>query len=283
MVADPASIIRNWYVVAAVVAALTVGKFLVIWAIFRFLGQTNRVAAATGLCLAQIGEFAFVLGAIGLGRGVVSEDVYSLIVSVAIVSFFLSAILVPAAPGLANRLVRWLRFRESDPESSAPAQEPPDVAIVGFGPAGQLAAGPLVDQDLRVVVIDLEKRLISKARQLGFHAELGDATQTEVLEHARLKDCKAVVITVPHFRSAMTILEHVRRNAPHTWLMVRSRYELHTGDFNAAGANAVLGDEHNVGEAMSKHLQEWLARFERQPRSPDDPGPETSADRRQAD
>lgn len=74
MVADPIWILRHWYIVALVVGALTIGKLLVIWAVFLAFGQTNRVAAATGLCLAQVGEFAFVLGSIGRASGVISED-----------------------------------------------------------------------------------------------------------------------------------------------------------------------------------------------------------------
>ncbi len=84
MVADPIWILKNWYFVAAVVVALTIGKLVVAWAIFKLLGQTHRVASATGLSLAQVGEFAFVLGSIGKVSGVVSDTVYALVVSVTI-------------------------------------------------------------------------------------------------------------------------------------------------------------------------------------------------------
>ncbi|MFG0261727.1 MAG: cation:proton antiporter [Novipirellula sp. JB048] len=74
MVADPIWIVKNAHVVGALVVALTIGKLLVTWAIFAVLDQTSRVAAATGLCLAQIGEFAFVLGSIARTSEVVSDD-----------------------------------------------------------------------------------------------------------------------------------------------------------------------------------------------------------------
>lgn len=101
MLADPIWILQNWHIVAAVTALLTLGKLAVIWAIFQVLGHTGRVAAATGLCLAQIGEFAFVLGSIGVASGVVTTETYALVVSVTIASFFLSATLVPACCALA--------------------------------------------------------------------------------------------------------------------------------------------------------------------------------------
>jgi len=137
-------------------------------------------------------------------------------------------------------------------------EEAPEVTIIGFGPAGQIAACPLIDKGVRVVVIDLNQDGIRKAQQLGFKGEIGDATQSEVLEHVRLNECKAVVITVPHHESSMTILEHVRKNAPHVHVIVRARYQLHTGDFMAAGAHAVAGDEEQVGESLAGHLSQWL-------------------------
>lgn len=260
MVADPIWILKNAHVVGALVVALTIGKLLVIWAIFAALGQTSRVAAATGLCLAQIGEFAFVLGSIGRTSGVVSDDTYALVVSAAIVSFFLSAFLVPVAPRFGNWVAGLLRAQTDSVAATTDRPEPPEVAIIGFGPAGQIAARPLVDKGVRVVVIDLNREGVRKAEQLGFDGQVGDATQSEVLAHAHLHECKAVIITVPHHRSAITILEHVRKDAPLAHVIVRSRYELHTNDYTAAGAHAVAGDEEEVGERLATHLLDWLAK-----------------------
>lgn len=258
MVADPIWILSNWYIVGAAVVAVTAGKMLVTWVVFfLFLGQTTRIAAATGLCLAQVGEFAFVLGSIGRTSGVVTEDVYGLVVSVAIVSFFLSAFLVPKAPTIGNRIAQLLKSKQTS-DDAPPMIETPDVIIIGFGPAGQIAASPLVDKGIRVSVIDLNQDGVRRAQQLGFHGDVGDATQNEVLEHARLHECKAVVITVPHHLSALTILEHVRKEAPHAHVIVRSRYELDISDLLTAGAHAVAGDEQQVGERLAEHIATWL-------------------------
>jgi len=260
MVADPVWILSNWYVVAMVVALLTLGKLLVIWAIFLAFGQTNRAAAATGLCLAQIGEFAFVLGSIGRTNGVVTEDIYALVVSAAIVSFFLSALLVPLAPRFGNWVssLLWAVGDSSDEATDRP--EPPDVVIIGFGPAAQIAAQPLSDEGVKVAVIDMNREGIRKAQQLGFRGDVGDATQSEVLEHARLSECKAVVITVPHHKSALLILEQVRSKAPHVHTIVRTRYELHADEFATAGAHVVTGDEQQVGESLAGHIHQWLTK-----------------------
>lgn len=258
MVADPIWIFNNGYMVASVTLLVTLGKLVVIWGIFLGLGQTNRVAAATGLCLAQVGEFAFVLGTIGQTSGVVTQDMYALVVSVTIVSFFLSAFFVPIAPQFGNLVARLLRSEQASTPDRHELTAPPEVAIIGFGPAAQIASRPLVDEGVRVTVIELNQAGLRKAEQLGFLGELGDATQGEVLEHAGLHQCKAVVITVPHHESSLSILEQVRKHAPHVHIIVRSRYHSDTSDFKAAGAHAVAGDEEQVGERLAQQLRQWL-------------------------
>ncbi|MCA9145656.1 MAG: cation:proton antiporter [Planctomycetaceae bacterium] len=258
MVADPIWILQNWHVVAAVTLLLTFGKLAVIWAIFQALGHSTRVASATGLCLAQIGEFAFVLGSIGVASGVVTSETYALVVSVTIVSFFLSAALVPAAPRFGNRIATLFGAKSDLPEDKSTLDEGPDVVIIGFGPAGQIAARPFVDRDSQVTVIDLNRAGVRRAELLGFRGAVGDATQSDVLEHAHVAHAKAIVITIPHHHSAMMILEQVRQLAPHAHLVVRSRYQIHTNDYVAAGAHAVVGDEEQVGESLSDHLRQWL-------------------------
>ncbi|MCA9084695.1 MAG: cation:proton antiporter [Planctomycetaceae bacterium] len=258
MVADPIWIITNLHLVAAVVAMILLGKLVIIWGIFVALGQSVRIAVATGVCLAQIGEFAFVLGSIGRAGSVVTEATYALIVSSAIVSFFLSAILVPRAVRIGDWAARLFGRGVSQAETDESRQCPPDVVIIGFGPAGQIVAGNLMDRNLQVMVLDLNHASIGKAQQWGLRAEVGDATQHEVLENAQVAKSRVVVITIPHHKSALAVLNHIRSHAPHIHTVVRVRYEAFRDDFVIAGADVITGDEQQAGESLSEHLNAWL-------------------------
>lgn len=258
MVADPLWILANWYLVVGVTALLTIGKVIVIWAIFRGLGHSSRVAAATGICLAQVGEFAFVLGNIGRENGVINQDTAALMVSVTIFSFAISAILVPLAPRLGNRLARLLGHDSGAEPTEAAQVTAPDVLVIGFGPTGRIATRNLIESGKEIIVIDLNREGVQSAQRLGFRGEIGDATQPEVLEHANLEQAKTIVITVPHHASALMILEYVKQRAPHAFTIVRSRYQLHAKDFLDAGAHVVLGDEELVGERIAEILETKL-------------------------
>ena len=62
MIADPVWMFKNLPTVLSLAAMILVGKAVIIWGMFRLFGQASGVSLSTGLCLCQVGEFAFVLG-----------------------------------------------------------------------------------------------------------------------------------------------------------------------------------------------------------------------------
>jgi CPA2 family monovalent cation:H+ antiporter-2 len=253
MVADPRWILANWALVLALTTMLVVGKSVIVWLILRAVGQPNGVALATGLCLAQTGEFAFLLGRMGRGTGVVGETTYAAIVSSAIITLLLTPYLISVAP----RIGRWIEVLGRYPQLAGLSKgeiDGPDVIIIGFGPAGRSVARALVGTGESVLVLDLNRHAVRAAESLGFSCHIGDAQRTEVLEHAHVSSARLVVITLPARSEAVTVLYQVRRLAPHAHIVARTRYQLHRADFELAGSHAIIGDEEEVGRALAEHV-----------------------------
>jgi len=264
MVADPVWILKNFHLVFGATFLLIVGKTALITIVFRLLGQPLATSLASGICLAQIGEFAFVLGAIGLEGGVVSDGTYKFVVSTAIVSLFATPFLIPKALNMGIRVASFFPGGRPYLDRTGSVEDfHPEVVMVGFGPAGQIASWPLQDEPDRVLVIDLNKEGIRKAKERGFRGQVGDATHPEVLEHAHIESAKVVVITIPHQKSALEILGHVRHLAPQAHIVVRSRYQRYTSDILMAGSHAVYGDEEEIGNRISDHLEKWRIHAEK--------------------
>jgi CPA2 family monovalent cation:H+ antiporter-2 len=260
MIADPIWIFRNVHIVLGVAGSIFAGKALVVWVVLRAAGMPQTTALAAGLTLGQIGEFAFVLGTIGRDAGVVSDETRLLVVSTVIVTLLLTPYVVPHAPRWATVIGRPFQRRadtrsseETEAGGTATATE---VLIVGFGPAGELAARSVIGRGEHVHVVDLNEVGYKKARDCGFAASVGDATQSDVLEHAGVRMARTVVITLPARSTAMTVLEHVRRLAPTARVLVRARYHVHRAEFEAAGAHVVVGDEEEVGRELERRLME---------------------------
>jgi voltage-gated potassium channel len=72
------------------------------------------------------------------------------------------------------------------------------VIVVGYGAKGRGAIDSVLASGARpeeVVVIDTDEHALAEARAAGFITVFGDGTRTSVLEQARVRDARAVVVT----------------------------------------------------------------------------------------
>ncbi|MHB8899415.1 MAG: cation:proton antiporter [Thermoguttaceae bacterium] len=262
MVADPLWILRNFWFVFFVGLLIVVGKTIIIWAILRAMGRTGRTSLATGLCLAQVGEFAFVLDKSGATGGVVTEHTEMVVVSSAILTLLFTPYLVQVAPRLATWVAQRTRRAGADDEGRPAARHLMHHAvIVGFGPAGQAVGRALAGTDTPVLVLDVNPAARKIADAMGLESQVGDASQIDVLEHAHVQAARLVVITLPAHRPALTVMEHVRALAPHAPVIVRSRHQVHWGEFEAAGADVIVGDEEEVGTRLAEKVMAQVDGF----------------------
>jgi len=281
MVADPLWIANNFLILVLTIVVYLLLKFVVIAAIFITLGTLVETALTTALCLAQIGEFAFVLGRVAHESHVLSDGTYNLFVSATIVSLFLSPYLVSHARTLSRNLVTLLPKRfHSVPEPGGSHSVNPDVVIVGFGPTGQIAGTLAHERGLVTTVIDINRSNITKAIELGMHGHVGDAGTVEVLEHAHASHARAVIVTLPSKRASITVADLIREIAPQAHIIVRSRHQRDCQEILASGADVVFDDEQEVGQQIGNHLVSWIETLREQQNAtllfdPDDDASET--------
>jgi len=271
MFGDMFWVVDHFGVVLAVVAAIVTGKLLITFGVTWLCGQPWQFALGTGLCLAQVGEFSFVLATVARGEpgaeSILSESTFRAIVSATIATLLLTPYLIQLAPVAANFLRRFSRklppLDLGQNNSEAPVTDSEQekstnlILILGFGPAGQRVAGELLQAGLKqIVVVDLNHENLRIAKQYGLKSLLGDATQIEVLEHAGLYRSRLVITTLPSPTVCRQIIFMVRQLAPGTALYVRCRYHLHHWQLLAAGADVIVDEEEHVGECLAKHILE---------------------------
>ncbi len=272
MLAEPVWIAAHWHVVAGTVVLIMAGKAAIIWIIVRLIGFTHGLAAATGLCLAQVGEFSFVLAELAGGRiPLIAPETFKLIVSATLVTLFCTPFLVAAAPRLADLIEsRRLRGRAGAAgdgnEAEAPDAQGPDVVVIGFGPAGQAVAHALYNQCRdQMAVIELSPRNAKTARHYGLSVHMGDATHLDVLERASINQAQVIAITIPDPTDCRTIIHLCRRLAPGAVIVARSRYHTYRWEFELAGAREIVDEEEQVGLRVAATARKYLARPEEPP------------------
>jgi CPA2 family monovalent cation:H+ antiporter-2 len=104
MLLDPGVVVRDPLRVASVLAIIMVGKSLAACAIVLALRRPLRTALKVSAALSQIGEFSFILAALGVRLGLLTTDALQLIVAGALLSIALNPLTfrVVALPALSR-------------------------------------------------------------------------------------------------------------------------------------------------------------------------------------
>jgi CPA2 family monovalent cation:H+ antiporter-2 len=103
---DPAMLLQYALPALLITAVVIVGKTLACSLGVFVVGHDARTALRSGLGMAQIGEFSFVIATLGLSLGVISGFIYPIAVSVSVLCMFASPYLGRSADTLANGLRR---------------------------------------------------------------------------------------------------------------------------------------------------------------------------------
>ncbi|MCC5877719.1 MAG: cation:proton antiporter [Candidatus Sumerlaeia bacterium] len=263
MMADLTWIFTHLGGVLLLLALIIIGKAFAVWVILRILKYTHRAALAAGICVSQIGEFSFVLAEIGRAGGVIDEDSYRIVVSAALGSLFATPFLVAGALYIGSA-GQWLmeRLGLARPEALVSSVKIPKlnehVVLVGHGPAGRGVSDVLARRKIPFVILDLNPASVRLARTEGYLAELGDATQEDILEHLQIGTARAIVITIPDHHAIISIIELVHSIAPETAIIVRARHHMHVADYERAGAHFVVDEEINVGHFLGNRVAKVL-------------------------
>lgn len=222
MLLDPGYFLDNLGMILLVVLLVSVGKSVIFGGITRLFGYGNVVPIAVGLGLFQVGEFSFVLARVGVSRDVLSPELYSLILSVAILTMLLTPLASQLAEPIYELRKRWRGFEVLDTVNLPDKGLQDHVVIVGFGRVGEFIADVLQRLQLPFVVVELDQRRMEKAQVAGFPVIYGDATQDPVLEAAELEHSRLALVTVPAVGITNAVVASMRRICPELHIVARA-------------------------------------------------------------
>lgn len=108
---DPAQMMMHWKAILGISLVVIVGKSIncTIGALLTGLDLKNAIQ--TGIGLAQIGEFAYLVALIGVTMKAVDSSLYQIAVGVSVVTTLLNPFLMRFSEPFSDRLERWLPSR----------------------------------------------------------------------------------------------------------------------------------------------------------------------------
>lgn len=125
MMVDPQMFITYAYPIFIITLVVLFGQ--VTFSTFGFVisGQNLKTAVQGGFSLAQVGEFAFIIAALGMNLKVLDPFVYPIIVAVSVITTFLTPIMIKSsnkAYKFLNKILpqKWLDFIDQSTKQDAP-------------------------------------------------------------------------------------------------------------------------------------------------------------------
>ena len=260
--------------VLAVVAIIIIGKGLAAAALALLLRYPLNTALTVAAGLAQIGEFSFILGGLGVSLGVLPQEGMNLLLAGALVSialnpFIFKAIKPAAAWVLKHSALARTHERRDDvlaalPETTAEKYLSGQVIVVGFGRVGRWLADALEVRGIACVVVEQNRERVEDLRRQGRVAVLGNAVQPDVLVQAHIADAALLVVATPHLVDISQMTDAARRLNPGIEILLRTHSEDEMNFLRQEKMGHVFFGEEELAKNILTHV---LQRFEPPPAS----------------
>ena len=192
-----------------------IGNPLIVLVVMGLMGYRRRTSFMTGVAIAQISEFSFVLMALGFRLGHVGAAEVSLVTAVGVVTITCSTYLITHAEGIFRVLAPLLRvFERRHPRdeavSSDGARKP--IVLVGYHRMGQSIAAGLPREKL--LVVEFDPGMVHHLKRHGFTHLFGDVTDPEIFREAHIADAELLISTSPDLEDNLVILENLAHLPP---------------------------------------------------------------------
>ena len=269
MLFDPSIAVRDPLAVLAVLLAIVVGKSFAAFLIVLLFRYPVATALTVSASLAQIGEFSFILAAMGVSLGLLPPEGRDLVLAGALISITLN----PFVFATITPVTRWVRARPAlyalvergatrlatlpqNPRSN-PLRE--HAIVVGYGRVGGMIGAALADRRLPFVVIERDLRLVEVLRERGLRAIYGDASTPGVLEAAHIGSARLLVIASPDSYAARRVVDLAREHRPGVDIVVRTHSDLDREHFEKQGVGRVVMGERELAIGMTEYALASLA------------------------
>lgn len=271
MLFNPRFLWQSPGLVAATLGIILVGKPLAALGIVLLLRYPLRVALSVAVALAQIGEFSFILAALGKELGILTEAATNTLIVAAIVSISLNPILYRLVDYLEEKVRRyprvwsWFNARLQARIPGAQADETAEVPtcqhraiVVGYGPVGQTVAKLLRANDIEPTVVELNLDTVRRLRAEGMQAVYGDATHRDTLKHAGIERSVTIILSAAGIHGSQEAIRLSRELNQNIRVFARAAYLGEIPALRRAGADAVFSGEGEVALVMTEFILKQL-------------------------
>jgi CPA2 family monovalent cation:H+ antiporter-2 len=235
-----------------------------------FATQRNiRTALLSGLYIAQVGEFSFVLAGIAAEFKLISGDNYQLFLSISVLSMGLTPFVIERADLLVSKALSLLSRYVKNIDSKRMVPDQPSgnfklnlsdhAVVIGFNEKGKVLSKIMRMAKIPFVAIDIDpEALIQAKRRNGESVIYGNARKPEILKYAGVPSARLVVLTLHDTAEIESVIAAVRGINERCHILA---FAPAAGDFFKlydAGANELVSEKfENAVEMGIRLLQKF--------------------------
>ena len=252
MLLNPEFLLDHWKQVLMLVLIVSLGKGIIFALLARIFKYGNVVPLAVGLGLFQVGEFSFVLAQVGVSTNSISHEVYSLVLTTAIITMFLTPIISGQTAHLYALSKRWFQHEPLDTINYPKSGLRNHVIIVGGGRVGFRIAQILKRLSVPMLIIELDQLRVERAKHADIPVIYGNASHEVVLEAAETPSARLLIITTPEVVIAQAIVENARKVNSEIQVVARAPGVEFLEEFKKLNISEVVIPEFEAGLEMAR-------------------------------
>ena len=253
---DPRYLAEHLPEVLAAAALIIAVKGALVFGIARVFGSHEKTALYTALLLCGAGEFGFILITLAGGGGLISEEIFQLLLSANLAALIVIPFLWRQRRLLARPFAagdRQTDAKKTAENVSATAGMSDHTVICGFGRTGQAVAGILRDIGLPYVALEENYQILETVGGAD-HVLYADSSGAGGLESANIARAKALVMSFIDPVDSRATVQRARLVNPGVYIIARADTVNHADELTAAGADCVYLDVHEFGFSAAKKM-----------------------------
>lgn len=265
MLLTPSFLFTHFHQILGLSLLVVLLKFIIILFLVLYFGYHTKTAFTVSLGLVQVGEFSFVLSAVGLASSLISPETYSLVVSVTLLTIVLTPFLFNFGPKFYCRMRKiifersprlygffFTRFDRGLAQEELPYEN--HVVICGYGRVGSWLGRACQMAQIPFVVLDYNHQVMGDLKKQGIPFIYGDPADIDVLDFAQVDKAKILVIAIPDRHSQEMIIVNSLNLNPKIKIVCRSHYLEDVPKLKALGVSTVIMPEFEASLSIIHRL-----------------------------
>jgi glutathione-regulated potassium-efflux system ancillary protein KefC len=213
-------------------------KIVVVMVLARLFRFGLRPAILAGVLLMPFDEIGYVIFASAHGSGLLTDQAYTMGLTLISCSFILSPVLINLGYKLADRFRPELKPTLSPKELSEPIQD--HVVVVGYSYVGRAVCIMLERANVPYLAFERDLERLADGRKRQHKVHYGDVTDPTMMSAVAIARARSVVVTMRDYIAIKRMIGTPRQFYPHVTVMTAVPYLFQRDELRHMGATQVV-------------------------------------------